>query len=179
MTTPSTLFEQLQTYSTGQQRPPLHLWHPKRSGTIDISIDFQGQWTHEGGVITRESLVRLFATILRKEGTNYYLVTPAEKLLISVADAPFLMVDMDTRGAGTAADLIFRSNVGDLVMADAEHAIEMRGERPYLHIRDGLYGRITRSVFYRLVEMGVDEAGTLAVYSQNTRFALGELGDSP
>ena len=156
--------------------PPVHLWHPEHTGEIDIKIDANGNWYHEGTRIQRQPLVDLFATILRREGDQYFLITPAEKQRIEVADVPFMAIDMDVRGSGGDTELLFTINVGDYVMAGPEHAIVMRNEVPYLHVRDGLEAKITRSVFYRLVEIGVEENGALNVYSQGARFDLGLTG---
>ena len=172
-------FEELIDLAAEKSLPPVHLWQPEREGKIDIHIDARGDWYHEGDPITRQALVDLFATILRKDGADYYLVTPVEKLRITVDDVPFMAVDMEVRGEGGSTDLLFTTNVGDIVMADAEHPIEMRGEKPYLMVRDGLDAKLTRSVFYRLVDEGLEEPdgnkNALVVYSQGARFALGAI----
>jgi len=166
-------FETLLQQMESRALPPVHQWQPEREGSIDIHIDAQGNWFHEGSKFSRQSLIDLFATILRREGSDYFLVTPAEKLKIRVDDVPFLVVDMEVRGTARQADLIFSTNVGDHVLADAVHELSMRADKPYLMVRDGLEAKLTRSVFYRLVEQGIEETGTLAVYSQGTRFSLG------
>ena len=169
------LFATLTEKQQNKKLPPVHLWHPEQSGTIDIRIDSDGQWFHEGAPIQRQPLVDLFATIMREEEGAYYLVTPVEKLAIEVADVPFVAIDMDVKGSGTDTDLLFTTNVGDYVMANVEHEIYMRNERPYVEVRDNLTARIARSVYYRLVEFGVEEKGALYVYSQGARFCLGSL----
>ncbi len=178
-------FDELLALHQQRSLPPVHLWEPERIGEIDIHIDAQGVWFHEGDPIQRQPLVNLFATILRKDAADYYLVTPVEKLKIRVDDVPFMATDMEVRGTGEAQDLLFTTNVGDVVVADASHPLQMRGEKPYLMVRDGLEALLTRPVFYRLVDLcveegveegvaeGVDESGTLVVYSQGARFALG------
>ncbi len=176
MSDPNTLFENLLQLKHGQQRPPVHLWQPERVGEIDIEIDSNGVWYHEGRPFKRQALVNVFATILRKEDSRYYLVTPAEKLRISVADVPFMAVDMEVRHSGAQTDLLFTTNVEDYVLADAEHPLSMHGGRPYLLVRAGLQAKLTRSVYYRLVETGCEEDGVLAVYSQGARFELGATG---
>jgi uncharacterized protein len=169
------LFAELSQLQAEKKLPPVHLWRPEREGSIDIRIDDQGRWFHDGGEFKRQALVNLFATILRKEEHGYFLVTPAEKLRIDVADVPFMAIDMDVRGVGVNTDLMFHTNVGDYVMADENHGLEMRGDRPYLHVRDGLEARLTRSVFYRLVDVGLEENSALIVYSQGTAFNLGAI----
>ncbi|XOV81773.1 MAG: DUF1285 domain-containing protein [bacterium] len=173
MNATDSLFNTLTSLQAGKKLPPVELWQPERSGRIDIVINDQGEWLHEGSRIRRQPLVDLFATILRREGDDYYLVTPAEKLAIEVSDVPFIATDLDVRGSGQQTDLLFTTNVGDYVMAGPEHALTMRAERPYLHVRNGLEARLSRSVYYRLVDKGVEVADHLYVYSQGQAFDLG------
>jgi hypothetical protein len=162
----------------GRGLPPVHLWNPQHRGEIDIVIQRNGVWTHEGAPIGREALVRLFSTVLRKDADGYWLVTPVEMMRITVEDAPFVAVRVDR----TAAGLQFLTNVGDLVEAGPEHPIRVEtragGEpRPYLDVRRGLEALIARPVFYELVEMAEERetpAGPmLGVGSQGAWFVLG------
>ena len=146
------LFETLIQLQRNKRLPPLHVWQPDHSGVIDIRIDREGAWYHEGVKIQRQPLVDLFATILRREEDGYYLVTPAEKMKISVEEVPFIAVDLDVRGEGRDKQLLFSTNVGDYEIAGQENPIYMQAERPFLLIRDGLEARIQRSVFYRFFE---------------------------
>lgn len=140
--------------------PPVHLWNPPHCGDIDIRIARDGVWFHEGTPIGREALVRLFSTILRRDPDGFHLVTPVEKMKITVEDAPFIAVRVDRDGEA----LRFVTNVGDEVEAGPDHAIRVEedpatGEpRPYLHVRRGLEALIARPVFYELVEMAVERA---------------------
>lgn len=135
--------------------PPVHLWDPPYCGEIDMEIRRDGTWFHEGTPIGRPAMVRLFSSILKREGDRIYLVTPVEKVGIRVHDAPFVAVDVEPeRGA-----LVFETNVGDRVPAGPDHAIRVEtgadGEpSPYLHVRAGLEALIDRKTFYRLVELG-------------------------
>ena len=159
--------------------PPVHLWHPAHCGEIDIVIKKSGLWFHEGTPIGREALVRLFSTILRKDPDGYVLVTPAEKLAITVEDAPFVAVRVDREGDA----LKFLTNVGDVVEAGPDNAIRVAmdaatGEpRPYLHVRRGLEALIARPVFYELAEMATEhetETGTaMSVQSNGVWFPVG------
>jgi uncharacterized protein len=171
------LFETLEALQAGKKLPPVQRWQPERVGTIDIRIAADGTWYHEGAPFVRDALVRLFATVLRKDADGYYLVTPVEKLKIDVEDAPFVAVDMEVRGRGTKAELLFTTNVGDHLVADAEHALLVEDHdgqpRPYLHVRDGLRALISRTVFYRLVDQAIVESGQLVAYSRGARFLLG------
>ena len=169
------LFKTLTNLQQQKRLPPIHLWRPERVGEIDIRIDREGNWYHEGTLIKRQPLVDLFATILRKKEDTYFLVTPVEQMAIVVEEVPFLAIDLDVRGEGASKELLFTTNVGDFVVASKEHPIYMVNERPFIEIRDGLVARIQRSVFYRLVEEGVEEAGALVVYSQGARFDLGSI----
>jgi len=154
--------------------PPVHLWNPSHCGEIDIVIRKDGSWVHEGGVIGREALVRLFSTILRKDADGVYLVTPVEKLKIEVEDAPFTAVRVDRVGEA----LRFTTNVGDEVEAGPDNPIRIEegegGEpRPYLHVRRGLEALIARPVFYELVEMAQERDGALGVSSNGQWFEVG------
>ncbi|MDB5447291.1 MAG: hypothetical protein JWQ97_2608 [Phenylobacterium sp.] len=160
--------------------PPVHLWNPPHVGEIDILIRKDGSWLHEGGVIGREAMVRLFSTILRKDPDGTYLVTPHERLKIRVEDAPFVAVRVDREGAA----LRFLTNVGDTVEAGPGHAIRVEvdetGEpRPYLHVRAGLEALIARPVFYELVDLAeereTDGGLELGVSSNGVWFPVGRI----
>ncbi|MFM8753265.1 MAG: DUF1285 domain-containing protein [Phenylobacterium sp.] len=163
----------------GRGLPPVHLWNPAHCGDIDIVIKRNGQWFHEGTPIGREALVRLFSTVLRKDPDGFHLVTPVEKMRITVEDAPFIAVRVD-RDAG---DLVFQTNVGDEVRAGPDNALRVEtdpdtGEpRPYLHVRRGLEALVARPVFYELVEMAEEAGGRLLVRSGGASFDLGSAGD--
>ncbi|MDS9467525.1 DUF1285 domain-containing protein [Paracoccus sp. MBLB3053] len=152
--------------------PPIHLWNPPFCGDIDMEIRTDGTWFYQGSPIGRPEMVRLFASILKREGDAYFLVTPVEKVGIRVADAPFIAVD-----AELGPEITFTTNVGDIVTAGPDHPIEMRGSedapRPYLHVRNGLMARIDRKTFYRLAEVAVpDENGRMILHSGGTNFPL-------
>jgi len=158
----------------GRGLPPVHLWNPAHAGEIDIVIKPDGRWVHEGAVISREALVRLFSTVLRKDPDGYWLVTPVEKMRIQVEDAPFVAVRVDRDGE----TLIFTTNVGDTVAAGPDNPLRVEtgadGEpRPYVHVRRGLDALIARPVFYELVEMAEERDGDLGVASNGAWFPLG------
>jgi hypothetical protein len=171
----------------GRGLPPVHLWNPPHCGEIDIRIGRDGRWRHQGSPIGRDALVRLFSTVLRKDPDGFYLVTPAEKLKIAVEDAPFIAVQVDRVGDG----LRFLTNVGDWVEAGPEHGIRVETDAvtgepaPYIHVRGALEARMTRPVFYELVEMGelaLDDpdgglggGGRLTVRSHGVAFSLGSV----
>ena len=136
--------------------PPVHLWNPPFCGDLDMRIARDGTWFYEGTPIGRQPLVRLFASILKIEDGKYFLVTPVEKVGITVDDAPFVAVDFEA----TDGALEFVTNVGDQVVAGPDHPIRVErdgpdGEpAPYIHIRRGLEALIDRKSFYRLVDLG-------------------------
>lgn len=140
--------------------PPVDLWNPAYCGEIDLVIRRDGTWVHEGTPIGRARLVRLFSTILKKEGGRHYLVTPVEKLGVTVEDAPFLAVLMREDHGPEARRLVFTTNVGDELAAGPDHPVVFRkspasGEMaPYIHVRSGLWALIARPVFYDLVGLG-------------------------
>lgn len=166
----------------GRGLPPVHLWNPPHCGDIDIVIKKDGLWFHEGTPIGREALVRLFSTVLRKDPDGYHLVTPVEKMRITVEDAPFIAVRVDREGDA----LKFLTNVGDEVEAGPDNQIRVEmdpktGEpRPYLHVRRGLEALIARPVFYELVELAEEretpEGPQLGVASNGAWFPVGPVG---
>lgn len=143
--------------------PPVHLWNPPYCGDLDIRIARDGTWSYLGTPIGRKPLVRLFSSILKREGDRYFLVTPVEKVGIAVDDAPFVAVDIDVEGAGRDQRVTFTTQVDDAVAAGPGHAIRVArdpatGEpAPYVHVRAGLEALIDRKSFYRLVELGTEE----------------------
>jgi uncharacterized protein len=171
----------------GRGLPPVHLWNPAHCGEIDIVIKRNGQWHHEGTPIGREALVRLFSTVLRKDDDGIYLVTPVEKMKITVEDAPFVAVRVDrAKNESGGETLKFLTNVGDVVEAGPENQIRVEmdldvGEpRPYLHVRRGLEALIARPVFYELVEMAQErdtaDGPQLGVSSKGVWFPVGPAG---
>jgi hypothetical protein len=167
--------------------PPVHLWNPPHCGDIDMRIARDGTWFYLGTPIGRHELVKLFSTILRRDGDDYVLVTPVEKVGIKVDDAPFVAVDFKPVGEGVARGLEFLTNVGDLAVAGPDHPIRVErdpetGEpSPYILIRANLEALIDRKSFYRLVDLGEvaphDGADWFGVRSQNVFFPICPAAD--
>ena len=162
-------------------RPP-----PRDLGEIGIHIARDGSWFYRGSPITRASLVRLFGSVLKREADgSYWLVTPAERGRISVEDAPFLAVELDAEGEGAVQVLTFRTNLDEIVAAGPAHPLRITVDpvsgapNPYIVVRDGLEARLTRPVFYRLVDLGREErVGSVlhfGVWSNKEFFPLGEI----
>src|ERR1700761_296660 len=143
----------------GRGLPPVHLWNPPFCGDLDMRIARDGTWFYLGTPIGRPALVRLFSTILKREDGKHFLVTPVEKVGIRVDDAPFLAVEMQKVDDGNGTLLRFRTNVDDWVACDAAHRLRFKtaadgGLTPYLHVRADLWAKVTRAIYYDLVDMG-------------------------
>ncbi|NIJ18993.1 hypothetical protein FHS95_000662 [Sphingomonas naasensis] len=158
--------------------PPVESWNPAHCGDSEMRIARDGTWYHQGSPIGRAAMVRLFATILRREPDGgFVLVTPVEKLDIAVEDAPFVAVEMKAEGEGDAMRLAFRLNTGDLVTAGPDHPLRFAqrgdGPRPYLHVRGGLEALIARPVYYELAQIALaNGSGPPGVWSNGAFFAL-------
>ncbi|MBL4867212.1 MAG: DUF1285 domain-containing protein [Pseudomonadales bacterium] len=151
-----------------------------------MKITQDGRWFHEGSLIGRPAMVKMFSRILRHDEDNfYYLVTPVEKMRIQVEDAPFVAVELEVQGQGLDQVLSFRTNVGDVAIAGPEHPIRVELDpstqepRPYVHIRANLEALIGRSVFYELVglseEMEVDGQSVMGVFSGGEFYSFGKF----
>jgi hypothetical protein len=168
---------------------PVELWDPPYCGDIGLRIRADGTWLYRDSPIGRPALVKLFASVLRKDADGrHYLVTPVEKIDVAVDDAPLLAVEMEVRGAGTSQSLIFRTNVDDVVPAGAEHPLrfvvepDSGGLKPYLLVRGRLEALVTRALAYDLVEIAVEEQGRgLGVWSGGACFPIPDStpGDIP
>lgn len=144
---------------------PVERWDPPFCGAIDMRIAADGTWFYGGTPIGRPALVRLFASVLRREPDGAYgLVTPVERVGIAVEDAPFAAVEMAVDGAGEARRIAFRTNVDDLVTVGPEHRLRFErdpqtgGVTPYCHVRRDLWARVTRALAYDLLELGEERA---------------------
>ncbi len=167
----------------GQKYPPVHLWNPPFCGDIDMRIARDGTWFYMGTPIGRKEMVKLFASILRRDDDGRtYLVTPVEKVGIQVEDAPLVAVELMRSGQGQGETLSFRTNVDDLVMAGPDHAIRVEidaqtGEpAPYIHVRANLEALINRPVFYELAALAVEKDGQHGVWSGGEFYSLGQVG---
>ncbi|PTU75702.1 DUF1285 domain-containing protein [Pseudomonas mangrovi] len=167
----------------GKGLPPVHLWNPDFCGDIDMRIARDGTWYYLGTPIGRKPMVRLFSTIIRRDGDDYFLITPVEKVGIKVDDAPFVAVSVVAEGEGEQQRLRFLTNVEDEVEAGAEHPIRVvldpatQEPSPYVHVRSNLEALIGRNVFYQLVELAVpreiDGQTWLGIWSGGEFFPIG------
>lgn len=178
--------------SIGEQgsTPPVHLWNPELSGEIDIVIQYDGSWLHEGSPIERLQLVKLFSSILKREDDDYFLVTPVEKWQIKVNDMPFYIPAITVSSSESNGSTVIQAitNTEEVITISADNPLQVELDetgqpRPQVLVRDGLWARLSRSAFYQLVELGVEEAieedhdqgKELVVYSAGIGFSLGEL----
>ncbi len=173
-------------YGSGQGFPPVEKWNPPNCGDIGMAIKRDGVWFYQGSPIGRQKMVKLFSRILRRDADgSYFMVTPVEKVPVDVEDAPFLAIEMERRGLGAAQELYFRTNVEDSVLAGSDHPLRFiihkttKEPAPYILIRGRLEAKITRAVFYDLVEAGItqkiDGTETFGVWSNGTFFAIDEI----
>jgi len=158
--------------------PPVHLWNPDFCGDLDMRIARDGTWFYLGTPIGRPELVRLFSTILRRDGDEYFLVTPVEKVGITVDDAPFVAQDFEVTGSGANQTLTFETNVGDTVTAGPDTPIRVvrdpdSGEpSPYVLVRTNLEALIDRKSFYRLVDLGTHHNDWFGLWSAGQFFPI-------
>ena len=141
--------------------PPVERWNPPFCGDLDMRIAQDGTWFYMGTPIGRHALVKLFASVLRKDPERYVLVTPVERVGIAVEDVPFLAVEMAVDGDGPERSVAFRTNVDDLVEVGADHPMRFDadpngGVKPYVRVRGELWARVTRALTFDLVELGED-----------------------
>src|SRR3954466_16213552 len=172
--------------AAGKSLPPVHLWNPPFCGDLDMRIAGDGTWFYQGTPIGRPALVRLFSTILKREDGKHFLVTPVEKVGIRVDDAPFLAVEMQREDTHEGPSLRFRTNVDDWVDCGSAHRLRFEaaadgGLTPYLHVRAGLWAKVTRAVYYDLVDMGeermVDGRAMFGVASACEFFAMAQADE--
>ncbi len=166
--------------------PPVHLWNPPFCGDLDMRIARDGTWFYLGTPIGRPALVRLFSTILKREDDKHFLVTPVEKVGIQVDDAPFVAVEMRVETGDDGRRLSFRTNVDDWVPCDRDHRLRFEraadgGLTPYLHVRADLWAKVTRALYYDLVDLGeervVDGRAMFGVVSAGEFFTMADADE--
>jgi uncharacterized protein len=162
----------------GNSLPPVHLWNPPFCGDIDMRIASDGTWFYMNSPIGRKPLFTLFSRVLRRDGDDYFLVTPVEKCGIRVDDAPFVAVRMTVTGAGPAQSIQFETNVDDVLVVDADHPLRFvvekgtDGLKPYVLVRANLEALVIRALFYDLVALGVVEGEWFGVWSSGVFFPM-------
>ena len=165
--------------------PPVHMWNPDCVQDIGMRIARDGSWYYQGSPINRESMVKLFSTILRRDGDEFFLVTPMEKVKVQVDLAPFLAIRMEKIEEADGPAVVFQTNVDDVVVVDRDHPLwveeDDRGPVPLVRVRDRLDALLGRSVFYELAEAGtiLTRAGReiLGVFSRGDFYELGPVDE--
>ena len=162
---------------------PVHLWDPPFCGDMDLIIRRDGTWIHEGRPIRRKAMRQLFASILKLEAGEYFLVNPIEKVRIQVEDCPFIITRMETTGSGKTQEITLITDMDEQVTVDATHPIQVQhnpktGEpHPTAEVRNGLKALISRNTYYQLIELAQEKpAGSkqaLGIYSKGHFFELG------
>lgn len=174
------------TMARSGKKPPVHKWHPPYCGELDIRIKTDGTWHYLGTPIGRMPLVKLFASILRKDPERYVLVTPVEMVGIVVEDVPFIAVEMTREGEGRGQVLHFRTNVDDEAVAGPEHPMRFGrdvtgGLKPEICVRHDLWAKLSRPLLYDLVELGVEEQHEgqpwFGVWSSGQFFPMAPMSD--
>ncbi|WP_026376098.1 DUF1285 domain-containing protein [Aestuariibacter salexigens] len=170
---------QKQLSAEDKSLPPVSKWNPAFCGDIDMLIKRDGSWHYMGTPIGRKALVKLFSTVLRKEDDTYFLVTPVEKVGITVEDVPFVVSTWDW----VDGHLVFNTLTEDRFIVGEQHPVELREDPsgdtliPYVLVRDNLWARLHQNVYYQLIEQGQltqkDDAVHLLVKSGDYQFSLG------
>src|SRR4051794_739933 len=164
--------------AVGKGAPPVHLWNPPFCGDLDLRIASDGTWFYLGSPIGRAALVKLFASVLKREGDKYFLVTPVEKIGIRVDDAPFTAVELNVEEGEGGRVLRFRTNVDEWITAGPENQLRFEPEpdtgglKPYLHVRRDLWAKVSRALFYDLVALGEERA-----IDAVTMFGVASMGE--
>ena len=162
---------------------------PGFCGDIDMRITRDGVWHYQGSPINRMPMVKLFASVLKRdESGDYWLETPVEKCRIQVDDAPFVAVDLSVTGTGPIQTINFRTNLDENVIAGPQNPIRVihdpasNNPSPYVHVRDGLEALISRPVYYDLVDLAVEDKRQdetiFCVWSDGERFDLGVIDEA-
>lgn len=183
----TSLIKMARAQGAGENALPVEKWNPEYCGEMDMVIRADGSWWHEGSRITRAPLIKLFASILRKDDDgHHYLVTPVEKIQITVEVAPFQAIRVDIEGAGEDQRLFFTTNMDEVIEIGPDRPLRVITDRetleptPLILVRGNLEAVLVRSVFYELVEhaseVDTDEGAQLGVYGGGQFFPLGPAG---
>jgi uncharacterized protein len=162
---------------------PVHQWNPPFCGDIDMRIAADGTWFYMNSPIGRKPLYTLFSRVLRKDGENYFLVTPVEKCGIKVDDAPFTAVRMRVEGTGRTQQIVFETNVDEAVTVNAHNRLRFENEadtgglKPYVKVRANLEALVSRALFYDLVAIGVPQGEWFGVWSANVFFPMQRVSE--
>ena len=166
--------------SIEEKYPPVHLWNPDLCEGVEMKIDREGNWFYQGSIIGRDKLKILFSRILKFEDGNYYLVTPVEKVLVKVDLAPYMIIDYEVDS--DHEKIILKTNLDLSIPLNKEHKLEVKkiGDEhiPFVHVRNNIEGFISRSVYYSLIEIALNQdngsSDQLTLKSFDCDFNLGQ-----
>ena len=166
--------------SIEEKYPPVHLWNPDLCEGVEMKIDREGNWFYQGSIIGRDKLKILFSRILKFEDGNYYLVTPVEKVLVKVDLAPYMIIDYEVDS--DHENIILKTNLDLSIPLNKEHKLEVKkiGDEhiPFVHVRNNIEGFISRSVYYSLIEIALNQdngsSDQLTLRSFDCDFNLGQ-----
>jgi uncharacterized protein len=156
-------------------------WDPPFCGDIPLHIDHKGQWHYAGTPFTRQRLVNLFARILRCDNNQYFLVTPVEKVGITVADVPLIITQWSWLDDSAERCIQCTTATNDVFCLDADHPMTLRNDPqqalplPYIKVRHNLWAKLHQNVYYQWIEAAQEHQGSLWLHSGGHRFKLGEL----
>ena len=181
----SSILSEISKSQGANKLPPVDQWNPDFCGDMDMVIKRDGSWHYQNSPIGRQRLVKMFSTVLKKEGDDYFLVTPVEKLGITVEDAPFLVTQMTLKQTDEGQVIIFTDNCDNTILLTQDNPLwveqdEKTGEpSPYVMVRKNLHALIHRNVFYELVELAeervIDGQKHLGVVSAGEFYSLGAI----
>jgi len=168
--------------------PPVHLWCPEKTGDMDLRIDREGRWIHEGREIKRPAMVKLFSTILKFEDGKFFLVTPVEKWQINVDIAPFFIIEARREERNAKQAVVLVTSTDDFIVVGEDHPLVIKQGMvaeeisPLVSVRDNLMGLISRSVYYQLIDWGQvvslpNGVNELFLESLGSSFSLGYFPD--
>jgi len=173
--------ESLVEQFSGRDLPPVKQWHPENERDIDMRIDRAGDWYYNGSKIQRQRMVALFSSVLRREEEQYFLVTPGEKLRITVENVPFVALLLRVEGQGSEQQLIFTDNCGNQTTAGSENPVWMEAgdaePLPYVMVRDNLPALIARPVYYQMADLLSEQHGAHGLWSSGHFFPLADSSD--
>lgn len=166
--------------SIEEKYPPVHLWNPDLCEGVEMKIDREGNWFYQNSIIGRDKLKILFSRILKLEEGKYFLVTPVEKVPVTVDLAPYMIVDYEVDS--DYKNIILKTNLDLSIPLDNEHRLELKniGDEhiPFVHVRNNIEGFISRSVYYSLIEIALKQdngsSDQLTLKSFDCDFNLGQ-----
>lgn len=180
---PDHFYQSLGELGSGDQVPPVEKWNPELSGKMDLIIQANGDWQHDGSLIKRRGLVRVFSKILKREADDYFLVTPQEKWQIQVQDAPFLVNQIEIKNINEEPVIELATTTDNLISVNADHPLWVEYDhdynpKPYVIVRNNLHALINRSVYMELARQAEEIKSTAKtvwkVRSAGSYFLLGE-----